>query len=413
MSPLLLWIRLATALFVGLVGASIPGTAVAQSITKFPMLSTFRGDEMQLQWETDSNPGGATHEVHWGDSSTGENSTASFETQEVAIDRFVHRATITGLQPGTQYVYLVQSGAALSPEFSFRTAPLPKVSFRMAWISDNQGGAPFPDVLNRIASRGVDVIGHAGDTVADGTLIQQWHDDWYVPLTAASNLVQSTPLLVTRGNHDGEGPAAYSYLWLPGNGSYYAQTIGRTRLIVLNSNEKGTAQTLWLESELASAEVQDADFVIVTFHKLPFTNLWDISNNYNGDPWVRANWVPLFEQYGVDLVVCGHAHAYERGTLNGVLYTVVGGAGGALDTFIPLVTWSHIDVALPVHHYVIMEVQGSLLTWTAYDLDDAVIDSFVLSAGTPIPALPIWAAAALGLALWLAWSAQARVSNRG
>ena len=86
-------------------------------------------------------------------------------------------------------------------------------------------------LLNRILPRAVDFIGHAGDTVEDGTLLQQWDDDWYAPLTNAGNLAQTTPLLVTRGNHDGEGPAAYSYLWLPENGSYYAETIGRTRLI--------------------------------------------------------------------------------------------------------------------------------------------------------------------------------------
>jgi predicted phosphodiesterase len=271
----------------------------------------------------------------------------------------------------------------------------------MAWISDNQGGAPFADVLSRILPHAVDVIGHAGDTVDDGAVVQEWHDDWVLPLTNAGNLAQTTPVLVARGNHDAESPAAYSYLWLPGNGSYYAETVGRTRLIVLNTNVKGVPQTQWLETELSSPEARDADFVIVAFHKLPFTNLWCDPNNYNGDPWVRTNWVPLFEQYGVDLVVSGHAHAYERGTLNGVVYTVVGGAGGALDMFTPLATWSHIDVALPVHHYAIMEVRGSELTWTAYDLNDTVIDSFELNAQTPIQVLPIWAGLALGVVLLL------------
>lgn len=381
---------------------ALPGGAVAQSITKLPMLSTFRTDEVQLQWETDSDPGGTTHEVQWGLATTGENTTASFETQQVAIDRFVHRARLVGLQPASQYVYRVESGAAQSAEFSFRTASLPDSPYKVAWISDNQGGAAFVDVLNRILPRGVDFIGHAGDTVEDGTLLQQWDDDWFAPLTSAGNLAQTTPLLVTRGNHDGEGPAAYSYMWLPENGSYYAETIGRTRLIVLNTNVKGIPQTDWLETELSSAESQDADFVVVAFHKLPFTNLWCDTLGYNGDPWVRTNWVPLFELHGVDLVVSGHAHAYERGSLNGVMYTVVGGAGGALDTFAPPATWSHIDVALPVHHYAIMEVAGAKLTWTAYDLNDSVIDTFAFGEQTSIPVLPFVATAAFGLLLLLA-----------
>jgi len=30
------------------------------------------------------------------------------------------------------------------------------------------------------------------------------------------------------------------------------------------------------------------------------------------DRGIREEWVPLFDQYGVDLVVCGHEHHYER-----------------------------------------------------------------------------------------------------
>ena len=34
---------------------------------------------------------------------------------------------------------------------------------------------------------------------------------------------------------------------------------------------------------------------------------------FNGaDLGIRQEWVPLFDKYGVDLVVCGHEHHYER-----------------------------------------------------------------------------------------------------
>jgi hypothetical protein len=37
------------------------------------------------------------------------------------------------------------------------------------------------------------------------------------------------------------------------------------------------------------------------------------ANNFNGaDRGIREEWVPLFDRYGVDLVVCGHEHHYER-----------------------------------------------------------------------------------------------------
>jgi len=46
---------------------------------------------------------------------------------------------------------------------------------------------------------------------------------------------------------------------------------------------------------------------------------------------VRNDWVPLFQQYHVDVVLSGHSHCYNRGATNGVTYLVVGG-GGTLDT---------------------------------------------------------------------------------
>lgn len=36
-------------------------------------------------------------------------------------------------------------------------------------------------------------------------------------------------------------------------------------------------------------------------------------DQFNGaDRGIREEWVPLFDRYGVDLVVCGHEHHYER-----------------------------------------------------------------------------------------------------
>src|ERR1700684_4442124 len=37
------------------------------------------------------------------------------------------------------------------------------------------------------------------------------------------------------------------------------------------------------------------------------------ADHFNGaDLGVRQEWLPLFDRYGVDLVVCGHEHHYER-----------------------------------------------------------------------------------------------------
>src|SRR5262249_17744901 len=104
--------------------------------------------------------------------------------------------------------------------------------------------------------------------------------------------------------------------------------------------------------------------------------------------YVRGSLVPLLEQGHVDLVISGHAHAYERGARNGITYVIVGGAGGALDTVPQTPPWPFIAVAQPVHHFAILEVPGRQLHGPAYDRSDYVIDSLVLASATGVPVVP-------------------------
>jgi hypothetical protein len=70
------------------------------------------------------------------------------------------------------------------------------------------------------------------------------------------------------------------------------------------------AQTRWLESTLAAAS-QDVsiDWIVVQMHQDALSS----SKNGNGsDKGIRETWLPLFDRYGVDLVLCGHDHDYER-----------------------------------------------------------------------------------------------------
>jgi Calcineurin-like phosphoesterase/Purple acid Phosphatase, N-terminal domain len=377
------WRALALALLL------LPGPARAQALTKLPMLQTFRTSEARVQWETDANPAGTVHRLEWGLASPTQNSVVAQSTTQLAPDRFVHRAVATGLAPQTAYLYRVRSGPAVSATYSLRTAPLPATPFRAAWIADNQNqlGTPFLSVLVKLAPHAPDFIGHAGDTVQDGDVLAEWQSQWFDPFAAApGNLGQTTPVLVARGNHDWEYPTSLAYHWLPDNGDWYAETIGRTRFLFLDSNLPWVEQESWLRAELASPASRNAAFRIAVFHIPAYTNLWD-SEGYRGDAYVRDTWIPIFEQGKVDLVVNGHAHCYERGSLNGVTYTIVGGAGGSLDTIVQSPLWAFIGVAQSVHHYAIMDVSGDKLRWTAYDLQDHAIDSFELTsraAGIPV-----------------------------
>src|SRR6202007_1237536 len=69
-------------------------------------------------------------------------------------------------------------------------------------------------------------------------------------------------------------------------------------------------QTRWLERTLRrAAEDGEVDWIVVQMHQDALSS----SKTGNGsDKGIREAWLPLFDRYGVDLVLCGHDHDYER-----------------------------------------------------------------------------------------------------
>jgi 3',5'-cyclic AMP phosphodiesterase CpdA len=99
----------------------------------------------------------------------------------------------------------------------------------------------------------------------------------------------------------------------------------------------GGEQTRWLERTLAAAAADHSiDWIIVQMHQDALSS----SKNGNGsDKGIREAWLPLFDRYGVDLVLCGHDHDYERswpvrGCNHGVGRDA--GTGAAVDTCQPI-----------------------------------------------------------------------------
>jgi 3',5'-cyclic AMP phosphodiesterase CpdA len=69
-------------------------------------------------------------------------------------------------------------------------------------------------------------------------------------------------------------------------------------------------QTRWLETTLRKAsEEKGIDWIVVQTH---YGALSSTKTGYGSDKGAREEWLPLFDKYGVDLVLCGHDHDYER-----------------------------------------------------------------------------------------------------
>lgn len=181
-----------------------------------------------------------------------------------------------------------------------------------------------------------------------------------------------TQLLAVLGNHDvrrGNGPAQAEALGMPGR--WYATSFEDTTIISLDSNQASdTEQVAWLESTLADTTTE---WIIVTMHHPAFSAGWH--GNHRG---VQANFVPLFAEYEVDLVLSGHDHDYQRNSpIDGVTYVVSGAAAklrptGSAD--FTAVSWS-------THNFVDLAVYPDRIEAQAVDHQGRVIDSFTLAAG--------------------------------
>ncbi|HTM45163.1 MAG TPA: metallophosphoesterase [Polyangiaceae bacterium] len=130
------------------------------------------------------------------------------------------------------------------------------------------------------------------------------------------------------GNHDWYTPDALpylSYFTLPGNERYYDFVKGSVHFFAVDSDEhepdgidKNSRQALWLKSRLAKSS---ARWQVVYFHHAPFS-----SGSFHGST-VIMQWP--FEEWGVDLVLTGHEHFYERLQERGIPYVTIGLGGNA------------------------------------------------------------------------------------
>jgi predicted MPP superfamily phosphohydrolase len=124
------------------------------------------------------------------------------------------------------------------------------------------------------------------------------------------------------GNHDQPNERYYEYFNMNGK-EYYRFTKGNVAFYALNSNYMDKAQLKWLEGELAK---DTTDWKICFFHHPPYSS----GSKHGSDKQLREIVEPVFVQYGVNVVLTGHDHFYERIKPQKGIYYFVSGAGGKL-----------------------------------------------------------------------------------
>lgn len=186
-------------------------------------------------------------------------------------------------------------------------------------------------------------------------------------------LASGAQLLAILGNHDvkdGHADAQLAALGMPGR--WWARQVGDATIIALDSNEPHNPdQRAWLERTLAETTTT---WRIVAIHHPPF------SAGYQGSSLdVRAEFAPLFERYGVQLVLSGHEHDYQRSkVINGVTYVVTGAAADTRRSGREAFT----AASASWHHFVDLNVFADHLFIRAVNQSGRVFDMVTIGAAS-------------------------------
>ena len=274
----------------------------------------------------------------------------------------------------------------------------------VAATGDGASGEPdATSVTNRIAGMNPDVMLYLGDVYESGTPME--FDNWYGSPSVDYGRFKSITN-PTVGNHEYIGTTApgYTYYWdnVP---HYYSYNIGSWHFISLdstgtgqfNQTTSGTPQVDWLVADLAA---NTATCTLAYFHH-PVYSIGPQGNT----PRLNLIWSMLADA-GVDIVLTGHDHDYQRwvpldgsGTASptGMTEFVVGIGGHGIQNF------STSDVRVASQFGTTPNALGALkLTLVAgsagYEFINAAgtkLDSGNVSCGT-VPGIPTGAAAIAG-----------------
>lgn len=377
-----------------------------------------------VMWRTDAT---ITPTVQYGPTAQ-YGSEAAGTSQPAVLDRYTyHTVEIVGLTPNTAYHYRVSGpGGAWSSDATFRTAPSGAADFAFTVFGDNgmagNSGSRAVTMKDRVAAQQPAFHLVAGDlSYADGDwcdgrpcMREHW-EEWMQEMERISRTI---PVMLAIGNHEvkddvrfADGELFYTRSFaLPGsNGErIYSFDYGDVHFIALDSNDwrslrRGGTQYSWLEQDLAATTKR---WKVVYFHHLAYTS----GGRHNDLESLQQETTPLFDRYGVDLVIQAHNHHYERTyplryhapddptivsteraayvNPGAPVYVTTGGGGAGIYSFSSTPKpWS--AARCECHEFVRVDVDDAgIITVAAIGLDGTTVDRFTITKtadGVPSP----------------------------
>jgi hypothetical protein len=251
-----------------------------------------------------------------------------------------HTFVLDDLEPDTLYFYAVEAeGQVLAggdEDHRFRTHPVPGTR-RPAriWVVGDSGDGRFSKSDPVLASyreltgsRETDVWLLLGDNAYKNGTLPEYQDGLF---DAFAPVLRNTFAWPVIGNHDkrafvgGTGPY-FDLFTLPAEGEsggvpsgteyHYSFDFGDIHFVALYGSKEGLASTSpqldWLERDLRAS---DAAWTIAFVHISPYSTGEHDSDRIERHVNVRENALPILEKHGVDLVLAGHSHCYQRSYL--------------------------------------------------------------------------------------------------
>ena len=317
------------------------GTAFAVELTRGPYLQNASDRAITVRWRTDV----ATDSRVWVGAAPGTWIPAATDPTVTTE----HEVRLTGLTPDTRYFYAVGSSAGRLPgadsTYRFVTPPVPgTVTRARIWVlgdpgTSSGGQARVRDAyLEWTGERETNLCLLLGDNAYESGTDAEFQDALFEPF---ASFLRGTCAWAVRGNHDDAHEGPYNdfeeLFTFPTAGEaggvasstedWYAFDYGDVHFVALDSQDAdrdpGSPMLTWLAADLAATT---RTWVIVFFHHPPYSKGSHDSDDDERMTEMRENVMPILEAFGVDLVLTGHSHAYERSYL-------LDGHYGTSDTF--------------------------------------------------------------------------------
>lgn len=289
-------------------------TRIPELVRK-PYLQSAIADSVTILWRTDS---ASSAQVAYRISAASDWTEVQGVTRMTNTGVYENEVVLTQLDPDTRYEYQILSNGhqLLGDQPLYFTSPVDAEDTVFSFFAVGDIGEPVetegtPDQLGRALSHYVDSLRFGlllGDIIYPDGKSEVYDQNLFQYF---GEVFPYVPVFTVLGNHDWHEPEEnYMQEWkLPGNEHYYSFDQGNVHFVALDTKNGEMydydKQVSWLKNDLATLSGEQ-DWIIVFLHHN------GKSCTYKHDYEGVVSLYPVFEQYGVDLVLNGHAHTYER-----------------------------------------------------------------------------------------------------